>query len=129
MFGNSGQLGLGTSKRAGVTNRRLASSFPKPTLISTLRQVIIDRISCGAVHTALISNEGHLYTFGCSDGGRLGLGDRKGLVLVPEVVDSLTGEWVSEVCCSNWHTLCIVSPRTKRSKGGWVKYFTHFDPS
>jgi E3 ubiquitin-protein ligase HERC2 len=48
-----------------------------PTIISSLRNlgVRIVNISAGCEHSAVISEEGKLYTWGHGDGGRLGHGD------------------------------------------------------
>jgi alpha-tubulin suppressor-like RCC1 family protein len=114
-------LGLGESRRAGVTDKRLRLCFPSPTLVELLANVTVTRVSCGAVHTAVISHTGNLYTFGCGDGGRLGLGNNSDC-FQPELVSSLQNERVIEVFCSNWHTLCIATPRDRLDlvAVGWV---------
>ena len=91
-----------------------------------MNRTTIRNVSCGAAHTALISSKGQMYTFGCGDGGRLGLGDNHDST-VPTLVDTLSSERVVMVCCSNWHTLCIVASRNpppeEDPKAGWVYTF------
>ncbi|CAK4803783.1 unnamed protein product [Aphanomyces euteiches] len=123
-----GQLGLGVTKREGVTERRLQMCYPSPTLIDL--SVSIAQVSCGAMHSGLISTTGQLYMFGCGDGGRLGLGTTADK-LSPTVVTALDSENVLQVYCSNWHTLCIAAPRqlssnsAGNSRAGWVYAFGH----
>lgn len=105
----SGQLGLGESKRAGVKDKRLQLYFPAPTLVEALHSKHqITRVSCGAVHTAVVSSTGQLFTFGCGDGGRLGLGASGGDSPHPQFVKALERDVVVDVCCANWHSLCLV---------------------
>lgn len=108
----SGQLGLGERKRIGVTDRRLQYCFTTPTVVEALEKKRITRVSCGAVHTGVVSADGQLFTFGCGDGGRLGLGNNKD-ALQPELVTALINHVVLDTCCGNWHTLCIAQEREK----------------
>ncbi|TYZ68599.1 hypothetical protein PybrP1_005497 [[Pythium] brassicae (nom. inval.)] len=104
----SGQLGLGESKRAGVKDRRQQLFFPAPTIVEALHcKHEITRVSCGAVHTAVVSSAGQLFTFGCGDGGRLGLGASTGDSPHPQLVVALERDVVVDVCCANWHSLCL----------------------
>jgi alpha-tubulin suppressor-like RCC1 family protein len=66
----------------------------------------IRKVSCGANHTAVISELGHLYVFGCGDSGRLGLGrgsyDTR---YNPTLVECLLHEHVASVSCGSSTTL------------------------
>ncbi|KAE9353226.1 hypothetical protein PR003_g3980 [Phytophthora rubi] len=106
----SGQLGLGEAKRAGVKDKRLQLCFPIPTIVEALQQKRITRVSCGAVHTAVVSADGQLFTFGCGDGGRLGLGGNEDS-FHPQLVSALEKCVVLDACCGSWHTLCIARER------------------
>ncbi|KAG7389597.1 hypothetical protein PHYPSEUDO_009994 [Phytophthora pseudosyringae] len=103
----SGQLGLGEAKRAGVKDKRLQLCFPTPTIVEALQSKRITRVSCGAIHTAVVSADGQLFTFGCGDGGRLGLGSNDDS-FHPQLVSALENHVVLDACCGSWHTLCIV---------------------
>lgn len=105
----SGQLGLGEAKRAGVKDKRQQLFFPSPTVVEALHSKQITKVSCGAVHTAALSRDGQLFTFGCGDGGRLGLGTNADATH-PELVRSLENDVVVDICCGSWHSLCIVRP-------------------
>ncbi|KAL3671695.1 hypothetical protein V7S43_003605 [Phytophthora oleae] len=106
----SGQLGLGEAKRAGVKEKRLQLYFPTPTIVEALQSKWITRVSCGATHTAVVSADGQLFTFGCGDGGRLGVGSNDDS-LHPQLVSSLEKHVVLDVCCGSWHTLCVARER------------------
>ena len=116
-------MGLGLQKREGIKDKRLQICYPNPTAVLKLNKVMITSVSCGAVHTAVITSHAQLYTFGCGAGGRLGLGGNQD-ALVPQLVSTLRKERVIKVHCSNWHTLCIVSASVKsQGKSGWVHVF------
>jgi alpha-tubulin suppressor-like RCC1 family protein len=106
----SGQLGVGDSKRAGVKDKHLQLCFPTPTIVEALQGKRITRVSCGAVHTAAVAADGQLFTFGCGDGGRLGLGSNDDS-FHPQLVNALEKHVVLDVCCGSWHTLCIARER------------------
>jgi alpha-tubulin suppressor-like RCC1 family protein len=108
----SGQLGLGVAKRHGVHDRRQQLSFPTPTPVDVFgRRKRIAKVSCGAVHTAVITADGgQLYTFGCGDGGRLGLGNNMD-ALLPTLVTSFERDVVLDVVCCSWHSVALVHLR------------------
>ena len=60
-------------------------------------------VSCGFGHTAAVSEEGTLYTFGIGFNGRLGHGDQEDQ-LVPKRVDALQDVRVVDVSCGSQHT-------------------------
>lgn len=119
----SGQLGLGESKRAGVKDKRQQLFFPSPTLVEAfhLKQIQITKVSCGAVHTAVITRDGQLFTFGCGDGGRLGLGANGGDASHPQLVKVLERDVVIDVCCGSWHSLCLVRQPQHETKSVVVR--------
>lgn len=100
----SGQLGVGAARRGGVVDKRLRFCFPAPTAVEALSKVHISRVSCGAAHTGVVSAYGQLFTFGCGDGGRLGLGSNDD-ASSPQLVTVLADMVVLDVCCGGWHSL------------------------
>ena len=70
----------------------------------------VARLSCGAGHTGVVTENGRLYMFGCGDGGRLGLGDHQLVnTYVPTLVESLAREHISSVSCGNSATIAITA--------------------
>ena len=45
-----------------------------PTLVTALSDVVITQVAAGSMHSAAVSNEGILYTWGKGSYGRLGHG-------------------------------------------------------
>jgi alpha-tubulin suppressor-like RCC1 family protein len=76
----------------------------------------IRKLSCGSAHTAVVTEAGQLYIFGCGDGGRLGNGEGQYHNLyVPTLVSSLLHEKIASVSCGN--TTTIVCTEIVRAYG------------
>ncbi|CAI8601855.1 unnamed protein product [Vicia faba] len=94
---NAGILGHGTD---------VSHCIPKRvTGILEGHQVI--SIACGSWHTALITANGKLFTFGDGMLGVLGHGDRES-VLYPKEVQLSSGHKAIQVACGVWHTAAII---------------------
>ncbi|XP_060103372.1 probable E3 ubiquitin-protein ligase HERC4 [Heteronotia binoei] len=91
-----GQLGL------GHTEDRYS-----PTYVNALEHKKTVFISCGGEHTAVLSKEGLVCTFGAGCYGQLGHNSTRN-ELYPRFVAELFGARVSEVACGRWHTLVYV---------------------
>ncbi|XP_055576779.1 probable E3 ubiquitin-protein ligase HERC3 [Falco cherrug] len=91
-----GQLGLGDTEDRSC-----------PSYIGALEHWKTVFISCGADHTAVLSKEGLVCTFGAGGAGQLGHNSTRN-ELVPRVVAELWGARVSQVACGRQHTLVYV---------------------
>ena len=100
--GELGKLGHGTTDRVR-----------RPKLISSVKvkgRSIRDwhQVSAGFRHSAILTNDGKLWTFGCGDNGRLGLGPSlSSIKKIPEQVQSISD--VGQVACGFNHTICVSS--------------------
>ncbi|KAM4780827.1 E3 ISG15--protein ligase HERC5-like isoform 1-T1 [Cyanocitta cristata] len=91
-----GQLGLGDTKDRDC-----------PSYVGALEHWKTVFISCGADHTAALSKEGLVCTFGAGGSGQLGHNSTRN-ELLPRVVAELWGARVSQIACGRQHTLVYV---------------------
>ncbi|XP_072190174.1 probable E3 ubiquitin-protein ligase HERC4 [Excalfactoria chinensis] len=80
----------------------------RPSYVEALEHWKAVFISCGADHTAVLSMDGLVYTFGAGGAGQLGHNSTRN-ELRPRVVAELWGARVSQVACGRQHTLVYVS--------------------
>lgn len=64
-------------------------------------------VACGSWHSAIVTFNGRLFTFGDGAFGVLGHGDRENIAY-PREVESLNGLRTVKVACGVWHTAAIV---------------------
>ena len=64
------------------------------------------QVSCGPFHSAAVTSEGQLFTWGEGFGGKLGHGDQI-CRTHPTLVSALAGIRVLEAACGVWHTAAI----------------------
>lgn len=110
---NDGKLGLGNIPQ----NVETYCPFPARLNIPNVTRIV--QISCGNTHTGAVSEDGRLFMWGCSDGGRLGLG--YGLprqVQEPQLARTLhaAGVRVAQVSCGCTHT--VVCERVRKKTEG-----------
>uniref|UniRef100_A0A4W6BQS8 HECT and RLD domain containing E3 ubiquitin protein ligase 3 n=1 Tax=Lates calcarifer TaxID=8187 RepID=A0A4W6BQS8_LATCA len=92
----AGQLGLNDKQDRAV-----------PCHIKFLRSQKVVYISCGDEHTAALTKDGGLFTFGDGSWGQLGHGSTNN-ELLPRRVLELMGTEVSQITCGRHHTLAFV---------------------
>ena len=80
-----------------------------PTLVEALLSAVVREVACGAMHTAVVCDDGALYTFGRGSEGQLGHGGRAARALLPTRVDTgaLQGVAVVGVDCGDQHTAVV----------------------
>ncbi len=95
-----GQLGLG--------NKQGGRCYCIPRFCSF--NVVIKQIACGEEHSGFITSNGHIFTMGSNNEGRLGIGDKAiRQSSTPCLVDSLSRLSASYVSCGWGHTAAIMS--------------------
>ena len=83
----------------------------------------VAKLSCGSAHSAVVTERGQLYVFGCGDGGRLGLG--QGMhenAYRPVLVTSLLHERIGSVSCGNSTTLAVTMIKPEMVGGNGASY-------
>ncbi|RLN96461.1 hypothetical protein BBJ28_00010026, partial [Nothophytophthora sp. Chile5] len=98
-YNDRGQLGLGST----------ISKSHTPRMIDSLREKY--HITAAAVsyhHSAVVSSNGELLTFGMNDCGQLGL-DHTQHQHTPQLVDALASQVVTKVACGLYHTVAITA--------------------
>ena len=100
-WGNNdfGQLGIVTK------GTKKAPSSNTPQRLTSLKHPM-DKVACGASHSAAISNEDRLFTWGANKNGQLGFTDFANR-FVPEQVTELKEESIRWVACGSNHTLVL----------------------
>ncbi|XP_054846444.1 probable E3 ubiquitin-protein ligase HERC4 [Eublepharis macularius] len=91
-----GQLGLGNTE-----------DRHSPTYVNALEHKKTVFVSCGGEHTAVLSKDGLVCTFGAGCYGQLGHNSTRN-EMFPRLVAELFSARVSKVACGRWHTLVYV---------------------
>ncbi|XP_039074362.1 E3 ISG15--protein ligase HERC5 isoform X2 [Hyaena hyaena] len=92
-----GQLGLGHTD---------GKDFP--SLIEAVDNQKVEFLACGGSHTALLTKDGLVFTFGAGKHGQLGHNSTQN-ELRPRLVTELAGNRVTQIACGRQHTLAYVS--------------------
>uniref|UniRef100_A0A8C7CE59 X-linked retinitis pigmentosa GTPase regulator n=1 Tax=Oncorhynchus kisutch TaxID=8019 RepID=A0A8C7CE59_ONCKI len=103
-LGQFGQLGQGTF----IFEARL------PRAVENFRKGRVRQVMCGENHTAVISDNGLLYTFGDGRHGKLGLGEENFTnQFKPTLCPRFLKYNVQAVTCGGCHMLVLAKPRGK----------------
>ena len=108
-------FGIGTNGRLGRDFDQDNQSTPLPIQLP-IKQTV-ELIACGSEHT-LLSTQSSAFSFGCGDGGRLGLGDTKDRS-IPCEITSLRGSHIVSLSAGTWHSAAVVH-LTPLDGSGWL---------
>ncbi|NXT06188.1 HERC4 ligase, partial [Prunella fulvescens] len=78
-----------------------------PTLLKSLRSQKVVHICCGEDHTAALTKEGGVFTFGAGGYGQLGHNSTSHEIN-PRKVFELMGSVVTQITCGRQHTTAFV---------------------
>lgn len=95
--------GEGKFGRLGHMSERNCHS---PTIVEYMVGKKPRQVSCGGFHTAVVSEDGRLYTFGGGEHGQLGHNDRVNK-MTPTFVEALDGMFVSQITCGWSHSVAL----------------------
>mmetsp|Transcript_937 Transcript_937/g.2963 ORF Transcript_937/g.2963 Transcript_937/m.2963 type:complete len:884 (-) Transcript_937:581-3232(-) len=78
----------------------------RPFMLKSMQSIFVFDVAVGVSHCAALSREGHVYTWGCGDYGKLGHG---GLwdVAQPRQVQALNKRRCIQIACGANHTLAL----------------------
>jgi hypothetical protein len=79
-----------------------------PKRVEALVGVKATMVSCGDRHTAVCTEDGHMYTFGKGKEGQLGRGDTED-EYSPALVQALVGKHITQVQCGYARTMALTS--------------------
>ncbi|XP_006864359.1 PREDICTED: X-linked retinitis pigmentosa GTPase regulator [Chrysochloris asiatica] len=106
-LGQFGQLGLGT----------YIFEASEPTVIEPVKDLKIRYVSCGENHAALVTETGHIYTFGDGRHGKLGLGHENFTNhFIPTLCSNFLKFKIQLVSCGGCHMLIFAIPQPGMSE-------------
>ncbi|XP_008462805.2 uncharacterized protein LOC103501089 isoform X1 [Cucumis melo] len=95
------------SNREGQLGYTSVDTQPTPRRVSSLRSKIVD-VAAANKHTAVVSESGEIFTWGCNREGQLGYGTSNSASnYTPRVVEYLKGKVFSRVAAAKFHTICL----------------------
>uniref|UniRef100_A0A8C2U4H6 X-linked retinitis pigmentosa GTPase regulator n=1 Tax=Coturnix japonica TaxID=93934 RepID=A0A8C2U4H6_COTJA len=107
-LGQYGQLGHGT----------LLFKTSEPKSVEHLGRHKIHNVTCGESHTAVVAENGLMFTFGDGRHGKLGLGEENfANQFDPALCSNFLSFTVLLVACGGCHMLVFATPRPKGSEG------------
>nr|XP_056711167.1 probable E3 ubiquitin-protein ligase HERC6 [Euleptes europaea] len=99
--------GRNHAHQLGLSQRDPKEQIFKPCSVASLRNLDVIYISCGAEHTAVLTQDGSVFTFGDDSAGQLGHSSSTQKT-GPQRVDWIGGP-VSHLACGSYHTLAYIS--------------------
>ncbi|XP_069869127.1 probable E3 ubiquitin-protein ligase HERC6 isoform X1 [Dipodomys merriami] len=101
-------FGWGSNKagQLAVTGKNVQVESYKPLSVGALKTLGVTYISCGHEHTAVLTQDEKVFTFGDNSFGQLGY-ESSAQVRGPKLVERLDGR-VSQIDCGSYHTLAYV---------------------
>ncbi|KAF7801456.1 Inhibitor of Bruton tyrosine kinase [Senna tora] len=97
------------SNREGQLGYTSVDTQPTPRRVTSLRSKIV-AVAAANKHTAVVSDSGEVFTWGCNREGQLGYGTSNSASnYTPRVVEYLKGKNLIEVSAAKYHTIVLGS--------------------
>ncbi|KAG2790486.1 hypothetical protein PC129_g780 [Phytophthora cactorum] len=104
---DGGVVAFGKNDHGQLGLDRVSEPVLQPTrLAQPLDSAVVPQLSCGYHHTAIVTEDGAIYTFGRNDYGQLGLGHKLHMAR-PTHIESLSRMRITQVACGCYHTLAL----------------------
>ncbi|ELR17738.1 ubiquitin ligase, putative [Acanthamoeba castellanii str. Neff] len=112
-------LGEGGNALHYRSNSAQTSYFqPKPTRLSALNGQVVKQVACGRFHSACVTEEGALYTWGRGANGQLGHGDMTDQATPKRVEAGIKDKIMVKVACGENHSAAVDSAGVIYTTGG-----------
>ncbi|GAB4857216.1 hypothetical protein Ancab_015124 [Ancistrocladus abbreviatus] len=103
----SGEVFTWGSNREGQLGYTSVDTQPTPRRVNSLRSKIV-AVAAANKHTAVVSESGEVYTWGCNKEGQLGYGtSNSGSNYAPRLVEYLKGKVFTGVAAAKYHTIVL----------------------
>ncbi|XP_019343662.1 probable E3 ubiquitin-protein ligase HERC6 isoform X5 [Alligator mississippiensis] len=99
--------GRNSARQLGLSQANTKEQVFKPWSVAALKSIGVIYIGCGDEHTAVLTQDGSVFTFGDNSAGQLGH-HFSAVKTGPQKVEGIDGP-VSHLACGSYHTLVYVS--------------------
>ena len=89
-----------------------------PKRVEGLAGLVVAQIACGSRHTAVVTSQGALYSWGDKENGVAGHGEVEGHQYTPRLVERLAGKRVVQLSACGFHTGCLTDTLELFTWGG-----------
>ncbi|KAF0690438.1 Aste57867_18170 [Aphanomyces stellatus] len=114
--------GANSHAQLGVDLDDGATAAFYPIEVTSLHGIVVRKVSCGTLHSVVVTEQGDVYSWGCNDGGRLAhpmCAADDNIVSRPRQVKGFAPpyEKAIDVVCGPWHTTAIMVERPSQTAG------------
>jgi len=89
-----------------------------PKRVEGLAGLAVAQIACGSRHTAVVTSQGALYSWGDKENGVSGHGEVEGHQYTPRLVERLAGKRIVQLSACGFHTGCLTDTLELYTWGG-----------
>ena len=90
----------------------------QPKRVEGLAGLVVAQIACGSRHTAVVTSQGALYSWGDKENGVSGHGEVEGHQYTPRLVERLAGKRIVQLSACGFHTGCLTDSLELYTWGG-----------